>query len=277
MKNSHGIFLILFFFFIPVLGAASIPATDPITQLFEDESDRMVINQIPYELDPVSLGFDNAAEIRLKMFLNPSFVETALSRWVDLLVVNDLLNEQAIAIDPPLLGNDSKTTPVSLPLLRARAQEFQKFNLNPIAREQYATLLRLNPNDKVSSKALKELNSGETEHHLKEGARSKKAGDLERAFLHVNRALNISPNNMEAIALKNTLVQEETLRKQLADQISKDYLKGVDLYQNSRLDLALANFVRVLNLDPNHKGALGYIEKIGEQMKAPNPQDGNAR
>ncbi len=159
-----------------------------------------------------------------------------------------------------------------LPVLLDRARVFQRAGLAPLAREQYSHILKLHPGNKEASKALGDLVSKETDERMRSALAAHKAGALDIAVFQVNRTLAIAPKETQALDLKKKLVQEQKLKKQLEAQVSKDYLKGVELYRTGRLDLALANFVRVLNLDPSNKGALDYIQKIGDRLKLTSPE-----
>ncbi len=91
MRNSFRYFLLGLIFFSPAfLRASSALPVDPIYRLFDDESDRMIINQPPLELDPISLGFDASSEKRMKKFLNPPLVEKSISSIADHLSPEDL-------------------------------------------------------------------------------------------------------------------------------------------------------------------------------------------
>jgi len=72
-----------------VCASSPAPSADPIYQLFDDESDRMVINPMPLELDPLSLGFDASFEERMKRFLNPPLIEKKLAGLADPLSSED--------------------------------------------------------------------------------------------------------------------------------------------------------------------------------------------
>ncbi len=271
LKSPAAIFLLVSGLFVPslVFAASSVPAPDPIYQLFDDESDRMVINQIPLELDPVSLGFDARAEERMKKVLNPAFVEAALSHWLDQRVVSDLTG---VSVDaPPPTKTESGAASPSLPVLMERARGFQLASLAPVAREQFSYILRLYPKNKEVSQALTDLTSAEFKQHMKAALSAQKTRDLDTALVHVNLALSISPKEADALDLKKKLIQEQKLKHQLSARVNQDYVKGVEFYQAGKLDLALASFVRVLNLDPAHKGALDYVQKIGDRIKAGKP------
>ncbi|MCG3205420.1 MAG: hypothetical protein KCHDKBKB_02141 [Elusimicrobia bacterium] len=268
----------------PTVLLAALP--DPVYQLFEDESDRMVIQQMPFEFDPISLGFDAASNERMNHFLNSPAVAMTLASLVNLLSPEDIKGFESTAADlkerTPLQSvsietsashssqaknRSEKITTATHPILMDRARVFEKADLAPLAREQYAFVLRWDPKNKDASKALEDLKTREIEEHMSGALSAQKIGAFDVALHHVDRILAVNPTHTQALGLKKQLTRERNSKAELTDRVSKDYLKGIESYQNGQLDLSLAHFVRVLNLDPNHKGALDYIEKIGERMK----------
>jgi tetratricopeptide (TPR) repeat protein len=235
----------------------------------------MVINQLPLEWDPVSLGFDAHSAKEMALFLNPPATAKILAGLVDHLSSNDfqgLDSPQLNGKETLFSGAIDATTRVAektaaLSELLDRAHIFQKAELVSLAREQYAYILHLHPNNSEASKALHDIDTVEFGSCMKSALTAQKAGEVEAALLQVNRALAINPKESQAVELKMKLSQESELSSRMGDQISKDYRHGVEQYQNEQWDQALASFVRVLNLDPTHKGALDYIQKIGTHMK----------
>jgi tetratricopeptide (TPR) repeat protein len=264
--KKRGLIFLAGFAMARISLAAPLPKADPVYELFDDESDRMVITQIPVELDPISLGFDAASEARLKSFLNPASVQASLSAWVDQSVMNEATgsNRESSLITKPAPLN---STP-ALALLMGRANAFEKANVPSIACEEYAYALRLYPKNKELSQALESLSAVEYKSLMKDALAAQKSGDAVTALAKVNQALAVSPKDADAVQLKQKLLQDQKLQSELDARVSGDYRKGIELYQKGQLDLALASFVRVLNLDPNNKGALDYIQKIGERLKA---------
>ncbi len=236
-----------------VWAVPQINAPDPIYSLFDDESDRMVIQPMALELNPVSLGIDKQMERNLESLLNPQVLGETLSL---------LLHQQTIQ-DLSLSLTES---PASFSTLWQRAQAFQTAGLVPVAHEQFSYLLQKDPQNKQALLAQENLVSVELNQSIKKSQAAYKEGDLDAALQYIQRALILSPKNTQALALKKQWLQEQELKKQMESRVNKIMQKGIGLYQSGQWDAALASFVSVLNLDPTNKQARAYIEKIEPQI-----------
>jgi tetratricopeptide (TPR) repeat protein len=153
-----------------------------------------------------------------------------------------------------------------LSTLTQRAVLFEQVGLPAVAREQYRLILRLYPNAPGIEKALTALSRRDAASRLDNARRAHDAGVLPLALSELDRALADTPNDSSLQALRAEWTKEEKLHAGLRAHVSKDYLEGVSLYQKGENDRALECFLRVLNLDPQHKGAMGYVERIGQKM-----------
>jgi tetratricopeptide (TPR) repeat protein len=157
-------------------------------------------------------------------------------------------------------------TDAYLSTLTERAHSFEQLGLPVVAREQYRLILRLYPKAPGIEKSLVALSKRDAASHVDNARRARDAGVLPLALRELDRALADTPHDGDIKNLRDEWKKEERLRAGLREHVSKDYLEGLALYQKGQNDRALECFLRVLNLDPQHKGAMGYVERIGQKM-----------
>ncbi len=153
-----------------------------------------------------------------------------------------------------------------LATLLDRAHTFEQIGLPAVAREQYRLILRLYPKAVGVEKELVALSRRDAAQHVENARRAHDAGVLPLALSELDRALIDDPTDGNIKSLRAEWGKEEHLHAGLHELVSKDYLEGLSLYQKGENDRALECFLRVLNLDPQHKGAMGYVERIGQKM-----------
>lgn len=165
-----------------------------------------------------------------------------------------------------LLGKAVVWADASVQLLLDRAHRFERMGLTAVAREQYLLIQKKFPQEKRSLAALANLSRLEGERHYEKAVKAKKVGAVKLALLEAERAISADSSHRQAKALKESLKKEVALKNSMSDRVQKDYTAGLTYYQNGQTDRALECFVKVLNIDPKHRGALVYIERIGEKM-----------
>jgi len=157
-------------------------------------------------------------------------------------------------------------------VLQERAEKFAELGLLSLARAQYKYMVETYPDNKEFQKKEKEFVKKEIEQFYQNALYAKEVGALQLALAETGRVLKIDSKHKKTKKLKKTLENEIQLEVGLLEQVSKDYLQGIEWYQNKRYDRALASFVKVINMHPNHKGALTYIEKIGHRLSEEGPK-----
>jgi tetratricopeptide (TPR) repeat protein len=151
-------------------------------------------------------------------------------------------------------------------VLLKRARLFEECALYSLAREQYKHVLEKDPKDKNISKKLEAISEQEAEFFHQNALSARKAGAFPLAFSEVERSLAMDPDSKKVKKLKADLSKEIKLEEGLREQIAKDYMEGLEKYQENKLNQALVAFVKVLNMNPYHKGALTYIEKLSQKI-----------
>ena len=160
--------------------------------------------------------------------------------------------------------------PAPLPVLLERAQAFEEAGLMALARGEYMYILSIYPKEASVQADLKNISEKETKYHLENAERMKKLGALTVALYHANLAVSASPGSSAAKECQTELMKEISLQKGLQEKTSTDYLQGIKYYEAGQWTLALESFVKVLNMDPDHKGALSYVEKVGQKINIGN-------
>jgi len=151
-------------------------------------------------------------------------------------------------------------------ILIERAEKFKTLGLIPLAREQYMYVKKEYPKEKSVAQALEELSGAELKIHESNALNAENAGALKLAALEYERALKADPSNQRLKGRYKGVMKEINLKQGLNERVSKEYLRGLEFYQAGKLDQALESFVTTLNMAPQHKGALNYVEKIGEKL-----------
>ena len=128
----------------------------------------------------------------------------------------------------------------------------------------------------VSSKAsaqsmLEQMNSAQmkddTEKGLKRGSDFLKKGMNDEAALEFKKVLRDDPNNAEAKAYLDKLAGRAE-NEALGNQVKAVLRKGLELYQQEKIDEAVAVWEESLKLDPGNTQARSYIKAAQEHKVA---------
>ncbi len=139
------------------------------------------------------------------------------------------------------------------------AQRHESENRYKQARNILNKRLKMTPGDKSTRSKILELERKLQAIELYNKAqREKAAGNTEEAFSMLSRSLKLFPE------YKPTQNSHASLKRVLINQYHRTALKH---YRKQELSLAIENWNRVLQIDPNHQSALGYRAKAIE-MKA---------
>ena len=148
-----------------------------------------------------------------------------------------------------------------------RAHTFEQIGLPAVEREQYRLILRLYPKAVGVEKELAALSRRDAAQHLENARRAHDAGVLPLALSELDRALADDPTDGSIKSLARGMGKRRTAARRFArSRFERLFWEGLSLYQKGENDRALECFLRVLNLDPQHKGAMGYVERIGQSM-----------
>ncbi len=168
---------------------------------------------------------------------------------------------------------------------RARADKAIEDGQLISARKSYERLLKYRPEDVDVQGRLKKLNEKIASEfaRLLERARDAFDGkDYQRAVSIVGKALELSPQSKEALALNRKIgerVEQQQQQQQLqqqqaatagaagADEVRRLYLQGVEYYTNGQLQEALSAWRQVLKIDPGNEKAISSINKAEEKLK----------
>ena len=173
----------------------------------------------------------------------------------------------AIAVSDPRWQNVLTMARTPTPTLVVQmADGYQAAGLLPVAREEIRWGLKRFPLEKSLAKKLSALSVEEGRYHLQRGEAFKSNGLLKPALVSFDKAVKVDPGNSRAVRLKEETSQELSVGAGRHDRVARDFQSGVDRFNQGQWDRALESFVKVLNLDPTHKGALVYIEKLEEKL-----------
>jgi twitching motility protein PilT len=112
-----------------------------------------------------------------------------------------------------------------------------------------------------------ESSRDEVNRLLKRGIDLLKKGMNDEAALEFKKALREDPNNREAKAYLDQLAGNAT-NEALASQVRTVLRKGLELYQEDKIDEAVKVWEEALRLDPNSSQAKSYIKAAQERKVA---------
>lgn len=157
-------------------------------------------------------------------------------------------------------------SPIDQAIWMRRAELFENMGLLPLAREQYLFIAKKHPSDARVKKILSELTLRESDQLRGKIIELRAAGLTETALQNAERLCQLNPSDKRATVMLNELKNELALKQSVDARVAKDYAQGRDHFEKGRWDKALESFVRVLNMDPEHRGVLSYVDKIGQKM-----------
>lgn len=238
--------------------------TQFLTEFLDDESDHMPVAVLPVDLDPVTLGFEQSSLRNMEKLIHPSYLQSWLDDRVDAHLVHNVVDSIPPGWNP--------RQPASRNELMARAKLYASLGLTPLAREQYRIILNGTPDDNDAKAEFAVLTDIEVRSSLQQAQICAKRKDLDAALVHIEHVLSLQPRHAAARELKTSVTQEKKLNNNLQSLIAAEANQGKEFYRSGKTDLALASFVRALNLDPHNTEILSYIEKIGQQIGMGQPE-----
>jgi pSer/pThr/pTyr-binding forkhead associated (FHA) protein/tetratricopeptide (TPR) repeat protein len=139
------------------------------------------------------------------------------------------------------------------------------------ARRAYEEALKLDPNDEAAKKGLSRIDanrraSRERQQRIKrfteQGLAELKREEYQEAYASFSEVLKLDP--------KNTRAQEfrEQARVLLEEKVRPIYEEGVRLYNNEELAAAMAQFNRVLEIQPDHADTRAFVGRAMERIRS---------
>ena len=101
---------------------------------------------------------------------------------------------------------------------------------------------------------------------LKSAEAALEGGDEKAAALDLNRVLGRDPDNRRAKSIMERLDRAAS-REALKKEITKHYLRGIELYTSGKFTAAIESWEKVLDLDPDHVKAKINIEKAAKKLE----------
>ena len=119
-----------------------------------------------------------------------------------------------------------------------RAKRYKKIS-DELAGIEWEKLLSLDPGDKAAA----------------------------RWIVKAQRKLEKQPERMERKAKKDEIERKRDEEKLKRDQIQNHYLDGKTLYRHGKYAEAIAEWEKVLSLDPTHRAAARDIERVKDKLE----------
>ncbi len=95
----------------------------------------------------------------------------------------------------------------------------------------------------------------------------KEVGDMRKAIVVFEQAVELAPGNQEIVQ------QLESTRDELKKSITAHLNEGIRLFNQEALEEAIAEWEKVLDLDPNNEQAANYRQQAEKRLKALQPAD----
>ncbi len=125
--------------------------------------------------------------------------------------------------------------------------------------------LMVNPRSAEAKKLLEQTEQNSTLDRLMENGKSAYlSGSYNEALALFNQLLHIDPDNQQAHEFKNNCMTR------LAEQVDVIFNNGIRLYTEEKYRLAIAEFEKALEINPDHKGSLEYIKRAKDRLEALN-------
>ncbi|HEY3347051.1 MAG TPA: tetratricopeptide repeat protein, partial [Nitrospirota bacterium] len=157
----------------------------------------------------------------------------------------------------------------------ARAKDALKDGKLAAAKKSYEKLVRYDSGDADAKAGLASVNARIEQETAKAIARAHESiasGDIEKAVAQINRALEYSPQDADALALRRKIAQkasEVAAPAAVVDEqeVRRVYLQGVEHYTKGELAEAIASWREVLKLDPKNEKASSNIARAEDKLK----------
>ncbi len=144
----------------------------------------------------------------------------------------------------------------------SKALEARKKNKFEVAKTYCNKALNVNPWDEKAKNILKDITRMETLNELyASGEKAYHRGDLITAYRLFKRLDNEEPG------YKNTSNYITTIKSKLEGNINTYYNNGITYYEQDNFEAAIAEWDKVLLIDPDHKKAREYRERAVAKME----------
>lgn len=105
-------------------------------------------------------------------------------------------------------------------------------------------------------------NAAEAEKLVDIGVARLEAGDVNKAIFSFQKAMKVDPKNTEAAQYLKQAEQKK------AEMIDTHLKQGIKYFNSEQLEQAMAEWNKVLTLDPKHAKALDYKQRTQAQLDA---------
>ncbi|MBN1997160.1 tetratricopeptide repeat protein, partial [candidate division KSB1 bacterium] len=125
--------------------------------------------------------------------------------------------------------------------------------------------LTVNPRSAEAKKLRQQADVNFTMDSLMEkGTSAYLSGSYNEALSLYNQVLGIDPENKDALEFKQKCMSL------LAEQVDVIFNNGIRLYTEEKYRLAIAEFEKALEINPDHKGSLEYVKRARDRLEALN-------
>jgi len=144
----------------------------------------------------------------------------------------------------------------------SKAEEARKKNTFDTAKTYCNKALKLNPWDEKARNILKDINRMENLNEMyANGEKAYRKGDLITAYRLFKRVDNEEPG------YRNTTNYLSTIKSKLEGNINTYYNNGVTYYEQDNFEAAIAEWDKVLLIDPDHQKAREYRERAVAKLE----------